>query len=188
MTTTPYGPVTASPRVGVGVDVHRLSPGVPMHLAGLAWPDEDHGLEGHSDGDVAAHAACDAALGRRAGDLGSQFGTSDPAWAGGGHRPPRRDLRPRPRGRLAIGNVAVQVMANVRASARRAEAEAALSEAAGAPVIVSATTTDGSASPAAARASPPSPPPSSCLRLDDAADSSCVPSRNPPSISADESG
>ena len=49
-------------RTGIGTDVHRLVPGVPMHLAGLSWPDEPAGLEGHSDADVAAHAACDALL------------------------------------------------------------------------------------------------------------------------------
>ena len=64
------------PRIGIGTDVHRLVDGVPLHLAGLSWPDEPQGLEGHSDADVAAHAACDALL--SAAGLGSNFGTSDP--------------------------------------------------------------------------------------------------------------
>ena len=69
--------------IGIGTDVHRLVPGVPMHLAGLAWPDEPAGLEGHSDADVAAHAACDALFSAAGlGDLGTNFGTSEPAWAG----------------------------------------------------------------------------------------------------------
>jgi 2-C-methyl-D-erythritol 2,4-cyclodiphosphate synthase len=134
------------PRVGVGVDVHRLTLGVPMHLAGLAWPDEDHGLEGHSDGDVAAHAACDALLSAAGlGDLGAQFGTSDPDWAGAAGHALLAETSARVRAAgYAIGNVAVQVIGErPRLGPRRAEAEAVLSEAAGAPVTVSATTTDG---------------------------------------------
>ena len=135
-----------TPRVGVGVDVHRLVPGVPMHLAGLAWPEEDQGLEGHSDGDVAAHAACDALLSAAGlGDLGAQFGTADPAWAGAAGVDLLRETASRVRAAgYEIGNVAVQVIGNrPRLGPRRDEAVAALSTAAGAPVSLSATTTDG---------------------------------------------
>ena len=134
------------PRVGIGVDVHRLAAGFPMHLAGLAWPDEDHGLVGHSDGDVAAHAACDALLSAAGlGDLGSQFGTDDPQWAGAaGVVLLEETARRVAAAGYAVGNIAVQVIGyRPRLGPRRAEAERALSAAAGGPVTVSATTTDG---------------------------------------------
>ncbi len=143
MTSEPTAP---TPRVGVAVDVHPLVEGRPLWLAGLHWPDEMLGLAGHSDGDVVAHAACDALLSAAGlGDLGSQFGSSDPEWAGAsGVALLRETARRLAAAGITPANVAVQLIGELpRLGPRRAEAELALTEAAGVDVTVTATTTDG---------------------------------------------
>jgi 2-C-methyl-D-erythritol 2,4-cyclodiphosphate synthase len=133
-------------RIGIGTDVHRLSPGRSMRVAGLDWPEEEVGPEGHSDGDVVLHAICDALLSATGlGDLGSNFGTSEPQWAGAASDDLLAETLRRVRGAgWEVGNVACQLIGNrPRFSARREEAERGVAERHGIDVSITATTTDG---------------------------------------------
>ena len=134
------------PRVGVGVDVHPFATEErALWVACLRWEGEV-GLAGHSDGDVAAHAACDALLSAAGlGDIGALFGTSDPRWAGAsGAELLTETVRRLGAAGWAVGNIAVQIVGErPRVSQRRDEAQAAMTAAVGAPVSVAATTTDG---------------------------------------------
>ncbi|MCM3780053.1 2-C-methyl-D-erythritol 4-phosphate cytidylyltransferase [Microbacterium hydrocarbonoxydans] len=142
-TDSPPPPVS---RVGIGTDVHAFGGDGSLWLAGLEWPDEQP-LSGHSDGDAVAHAIVDALLGAAGlGDIGEHFGTAHPEYAGA-HAAVflARTRELLADAGFAIGNVSAQLQGNrPRFSARRIEAEGALSAAlGGAPVSITATTTDG---------------------------------------------
>lgn len=138
----------ANMRVGVGTDAHAFSSDASrqLWLAGIHWPDVV-GVDGHSDGDVAAHAICDALFSATGlGDLGSNFGVSDPQYSGASGATLLAETLTRiSKAGYAINNVAVQIVCNKpKIGPRRAEAISALSKAlGGAPVSVTATSTDG---------------------------------------------
>lgn len=132
-------------RVGIGTDVHAFEAGRPCWVAGLQWPDVP-GLAGHSDGDVAAHAACDALFSASGlGDLGANFGTDRPEWSGASGVALLTEAARRVRAAgFEIDNVSIQIIGvTPKVGKRRDEAQKILSEAVDAPVTVSGTTTDG---------------------------------------------
>ncbi len=69
-------------RVGTGLDVHGFVEGGRLVLAGVDIP-HTHGLEGHSDADLVAHAVTDALLGGAGmADIGTYFPSEDESLAG----------------------------------------------------------------------------------------------------------
>ncbi|MFM1789548.1 MAG: hypothetical protein RLZZ12_897 [Actinomycetota bacterium] len=134
-------------RVGFGTDAHAFSSDTSreLWLGGILWPGEV-GVDGHSDGDVAAHAICDALFAAaNIGDLGSNFGTSDPKYKNAsGETLLKETLQRITSAGFSITNVSVQVVCNrPKIGPRRSEMISSLSNALNsASISVSATSTD----------------------------------------------
>lgn len=131
-------------RTGVGVDAHKFASDGICKLAGLEWPDAKR-LDGHSDGDAAVHALCDAVLSAAGlGDVGEVFGIDKLEWKGASGLKMIEHLRALVEGKsIKINNVSIQIIGNApKISKRRDEAQQVLSNALGAPVTIGATTTD----------------------------------------------
>ena len=131
-------------RTGVGVDAHKFGDSGPCSLAGLQW-DDAPALVGHSDGDAAVHALCDAVLSAcQLGDVGTFFGVDTPEMAGATGVAMIAQLREfvTEQG-FVINNVSLQIVGNKpKITSRRDEAQKVLSDALGAPVSVAAITSD----------------------------------------------
>ena len=131
-------------RTGVGIDAHQFGDSGPCSLAGLQWDDAPR-LVGHSDGDAAVHALCDAVLAAcQLGDIGTFFGVDKPEMAGASGVAMIKKLRDFVTSKgFVINNVSLQIVGNKpKITPRRQEAQKVLSDALGAPVSVSATTSD----------------------------------------------
>ena len=131
-------------RIGMGTDAHRLEAGRPLVLGTIAI-EHPEGLAGHSDGDVVAHAVCDALLSATGGpDIGVLF-PGTPEWEGVTGATMIGHVMDRLRAEgAAVANVHAVIMCErPRIGPHRTAMEQALTALVGAPVSVHATTTDG---------------------------------------------